>query len=121
LPFEILVLVLFNIPKVIKKFEMNKIIANEEELNMTPYYAHVDGNTLNIYTEGPNPNPIGGYRDLTSQFDIICPQIWRGYMTNVSPWFSLYTNDVPGLVLRLDSCPNNNTMRFGSVHIQFAA
>jgi uncharacterized protein YjbI with pentapeptide repeats len=84
-------------------------------------YAKVRIQQWNYQATRPNPNPIGGYRDLTSQFDIVCPQIWRGYMTNVSPWFSLYTNDVPGLVLRLDSCPNNNTMRFGSVHIQFAA
>jgi len=40
-----------------KDFEINKIITNNEELNMTPYYAHVDGSTLNIYTEEPNPNP----------------------------------------------------------------
>jgi uncharacterized protein YjbI with pentapeptide repeats len=66
-------------------------------------------------------NDKGEYRDLTKQFGIVCPQIWRGYMTNISPWFSLITGDVPGIVLRLDSSPNNNVMRFGSIHIQFAA
>lgn len=66
-------------------------------------------------------NNKGEYRDLTGQFNIVCPQVWRGYMTNISPWFSLTTGDVPGLVIRLDSSPNNNSMRFGSVHIQFAA
>jgi uncharacterized protein YjbI with pentapeptide repeats len=66
-------------------------------------------------------NNKGDYKDVTNQFDIICPQRYRGYMTNISPWFTLLTTDVPGLVLRLDSSPNNDTMRFGSVHIQFAS
>jgi hypothetical protein len=42
-----------------KEFEMNKIIANNEYLNMNIYYAHIDGNTLNIYSNpNPNPNPL---------------------------------------------------------------
>ena len=53
-----------------KEFEMRTIIANEEELNMTPYYAHINGNTLNIYTTEPNPNPLE-----TTLYDLVTDDI----------------------------------------------
>jgi hypothetical protein len=60
-----------------KNFEINKIIANEEELNMTPYYAHVDNNILNIYTEEPNPNTL-----KTTLYELVTDKITEYNLVN---------------------------------------